>query len=93
MSGDPLLEVLCVGVCVWVHVCAPPEYSPPPIVLSLESARNAALRKNNTEKRGASGGNGGGDAASDQIKGEGAGGGVVAQHNAVEILYDLACMQ
>jgi hypothetical protein len=29
----------------------------------------------------------------DQIKGEGAGGGVVAQHNAVEVLYDLACMQ
>ena len=49
--------------------------------------------KTRERKRGASGGNGGGGAASDQIKGEGAGGGVVAQHNAVEVLYDLACMQ
>lgn len=92
-----MLEVLCVGVLgVRVHVCALPEYSTPPIsdcVVSLASARDAAQWENKREKRGASGGNGGGGAASDQIKGEGAGGGVVAQHNAVEVLYDLACMQ
>jgi hypothetical protein len=92
-----MLEVLCVGVLgVRVHVCAPPEYSTPPIsdcVVSLASARMPRSGKTRERKRGASGGNGGGGAASDQIKGEGAGGGVVAQHNAVEVLYDLACMQ